>query len=82
MGRPFQSPFAKPPGRGLSTSTINVVWGFFNLALAYVLIYRVGNFDLRSFADALAAGLGCLAMGIFAARTFGELHGGNSPGHS
>jgi hypothetical protein len=33
MGRPFQSPFAKPPGEGLSSSTINVLWGFFNLAV-------------------------------------------------
>jgi hypothetical protein len=23
MGRPFQSPFAKPPGQGLSSSTVN-----------------------------------------------------------
>ena len=29
MGRPFQSPFAKPPGEGLSSSTVNVLWGFF-----------------------------------------------------
>jgi hypothetical protein len=26
MGRPFQSPFAKPPGKGLSSSTVNVLW--------------------------------------------------------
>lgn len=32
MGRPFQSPFAKPPGEGLSSSTVNVLWGAFNLA--------------------------------------------------
>jgi hypothetical protein len=25
MGRPFQSPFANPPGEGLSSSTINVL---------------------------------------------------------
>src|ERR1039458_9219300 len=30
-GRPFQSPFAKPPGKGLSSSRVNVLWGFFNL---------------------------------------------------
>jgi len=24
MGRSFQSPFAKPPGQGLSSSTVNV----------------------------------------------------------
>ena len=26
MGHPFQSPFAKPPGEGLSSSTVNVIW--------------------------------------------------------
>jgi hypothetical protein len=26
MGSPFQSPFAKPPGEGLSSSTVNVLW--------------------------------------------------------
>jgi hypothetical protein len=57
-GRPFQSPFAKPPGQGLSSSTINVVWGVFNLAVAYVLICRVGDFMVNSTADAVAVGLG------------------------
>jgi hypothetical protein len=28
MGRPFQSPFAKPPGQVLSSSTVNVFWAF------------------------------------------------------
>jgi hypothetical protein len=31
MGKPFQSPFANPPGEGLSSPTVNVAWGFFNL---------------------------------------------------
>jgi len=26
MGQSFQSPFAKPPGKGLSSSTVNVRW--------------------------------------------------------
>jgi hypothetical protein len=26
MGKPFQTPFAKPPGKGLSSSTVNVLW--------------------------------------------------------
>jgi hypothetical protein len=37
MGRSFQSPFAKPPGRGLSSSTVNVLWGFFNAVIGFVL---------------------------------------------
>jgi hypothetical protein len=80
MGRPFQSPFAKPPGQGLSSSTVNVLWGFFNLAVGYVLTCRVGDFDLRSTDHVIAAGLGILLIGIFSARHFGRFHGGNSPG--
>jgi len=62
MGRPFQSPFTKPPGQGLSSSTVNVLWGFLNLAVGYVLICRVGNFDLRATADIVASGLGALLI--------------------
>ncbi|MHB1302045.1 MAG: hypothetical protein ACYCZB_01025 [Acidiphilium sp.] len=77
MGRSFQSPFAKPPGQGLSSSTVNVIWGFFNAAVAYGLICRVGNFDLRSTGDVIAAGLGVLLTGVMLARSFGRFHGGN-----
>ena len=79
MGRPFQSPFATPRGEGLSSSTVNVAWGFFNLALAYLLICRVGAFDLRATPDAVALGLGVLLLGLASARGFGRFHGGNSP---
>ena len=82
MGRPFQSPFAKPPGEGLSSSTVNVLWGVFNLAAGYVLICRVGEFDLRSTDHAVALGLGVLFSGVMLARMFGRFHGGNSPGRS
>ena len=80
MGRPFQSPFAKPPGQGLSSSTVNVVWGFVNLALAYGLIARVGDFDLRNLADVGALGLGMLLISLFSAWGFGRFNGGNRPG--
>jgi hypothetical protein len=79
MGRPFQSPFAKPPGEGLSSSTINVLWGFFNLVIGYLLIGRVGEFDLRSTEHVTALGLGILVMALLMARMFGRFHGGNSP---
>ena len=48
MGHPFQSPFAKPPGKGLSSSTVNVVWGFFNAVVGYLLIAHVGVFHPRA----------------------------------
>jgi hypothetical protein len=82
MGRPFQSPFAKPPGEGLSSSTVNVLWGFFNLVVGYVLTWRVGDFDVRSTDDVIAVGLGVLLMGLLMARMFGRFHGGNAPDKS
>jgi hypothetical protein len=75
-GRPFQSPFAKPPGQGLSSSTVNVLWGFFNLAVAYVLIVWVGDFSLREIGQVVAVGAGALAMALMLARAFGRFHGG------
>jgi hypothetical protein len=80
LGRPFQSPFAKPHGEGLSSSTVNVLWGFFNLAAGYVLIYRVGTFAMRSTDHIVVLGLGILLTGVMLARFFGRFHGGNSPG--
>ncbi len=79
MGRPFQSPFAKPPGQGLSSSTVNVLWGFFNLLIGYLLVCRVGDFNRRDPGDVLALGLGGLLIGLFSARHFGRFHGGNTP---
>ena len=79
MGRPFQSPFAKPPGKGLSSSTVNVVWGFFNAVVAYLLVVRVGNFNLRSTSDVIALALGALLISLQLAHHFGQFHGGNAP---
>jgi hypothetical protein len=79
MGRPFQSPFAKPSGEGLSSSTVNVVWGFFNGIVAYLLILQVGTFDLHSTSDVFAMGVGAFLIALFSARHFGKFHGGNSP---
>ena len=75
-GRPFQTPFASPPGRGLSSSTVNVLWGFFNLALAWVLIFEVGTFDMRNPLHAGLVGAGMLVLAVMMARHFGQFHGG------
>lgn len=74
-GSPFQSPFATPPGEGLSSSTLNVVWGFINLVIAWALL-RVGTFDWRRLTHFLPFASGVLLMAIFMSRHFGKLHGG------
>jgi hypothetical protein len=77
-GRAFQSPFAKPSGKGLSSSTVNVLWGFFNLIAAYLLLVRVGCFFLHDIGSAVSAGAGFLAMSLFHAYGFGRFYGGRN----
>ena len=79
MGRKFPSPFAKPPGQGQSSATTNVLWGFANLVLAYVLVCRVGRFDLQDLAHVAALGLGMLLLGLGTAWRFGSLNDGRGP---
>jgi len=79
MGQAFQTPFATPPGEGLSSSTVNVLWGFLNLAIGYGLVCRVGDFGWRDTGDVAALGLGALLLGLLHARHFGRFHGGNAP---
>ena len=79
MGRPFQSPFAKPPGEGVSSSTVNVLWGFINVAVGFLLTTRVGDFDPREPQHVMAAGLGVLVMAVTLARLFGKTNGGEAP---
>jgi hypothetical protein len=46
-GNRFPTPFAKPPGRGLSTPFVNVLWALVNFIIGFVLIWcgnvSVGN---------------------------------------
>jgi len=41
-GDRFPTPFAHPPGRGLSSPTVNVLWALLNLIVGFFL-FRVGN---------------------------------------
>ena len=75
-GHAFQSPFASPPGEGLSSSTVNVLWGLFNLAVSYLLVCRVGKFDLRRTRHVLVFGAGFVFISVMCARGFGRFHGG------
>jgi len=75
-GHPFQSPFAHPPGEGLSSAWVNVLWGSLNLVFAYLLLARVGTFEFRRTRHVLVAGAGWLAMGLMLSRHFGRFYGG------
>jgi hypothetical protein len=50
--------------------------GLFNLAAAYLLVCRVGSFDLRKTRHVLILAVGILIMSVMLARGFGRFHGG------
>ncbi len=75
-GHPFPSPFASPPGQGMSSATVNVWWASLNLVVAYVLIGRVGKFELRQTRQVVPVGIGGLLMALMLARGFGRIYGG------
>lgn len=76
IGRTFPTPFASPPFRGLSSPRVNVLWGLFNLAVAYALLSRVGDFEPRRALHAGAVGLGLAAMSLLITRSLARLQGG------
>ena len=60
QGRRFPSPFARPPGRGLSSPTVNVVWSAMNAAAGAALLRRN-----RTSGENAAVGAGAAIMAIF-----------------
>ncbi len=75
-GHPFQSPFAHPPGEGLSSALVNVLWGFTSFVIGYALVAKVGTFDLRRWRHVIVAGAGALLMSLTLTRAFGRFYGG------
>jgi hypothetical protein len=69
-GRSFPTPFAKPPGKGLSPPVVNVLWGVLNLAIGYWLVFQVGDFYVRDIPQMLTVGAGGLVMGVMLAWNF------------
>jgi hypothetical protein len=81
-GRPLPTPFASPPFKGLSSPVVNVVWALVNLAVAYLLVQRVGSFDVRSWPHVGVCFAGFCAMALQCARSLGRLRkeGAGGPG--
>ncbi|MFO0662984.1 MAG: hypothetical protein U0174_03480 [Polyangiaceae bacterium] len=73
LGRTFPTPFASPPFRGQSSSRVNVVYAVGNLAIVYLLLLRVGDFDPRNSFHAGAFGLGLTAWSLMIARSLARL---------
>lgn len=68
-GRAFHTPFAKPPFRGVSSPAVNILWGLFNLVVAYVLLVVVGDLELQRVPDVAVATTGFGLASLFVARS-------------
>ena len=68
-GDPFPTPFANPPGKGLSSPLVNVIWACFNLLVGYVLL-RVSKITTKNNLATLVLFLGILAISILSSITF------------
>ena|SRR5256885_14949991 len=70
-GTQFPTPFAKPPGRGLSPAPLNVLWSLVNLVIGFFLL-RLGLFSSDNY-PALVAGFGGFAfMATMMSRVFAQ----------
>ena len=68
-GNPFPSPFADPPGEGLSAPWINVLWGLFNLLIGYLLL-RASRTTSRTRGLLFTLFLGIAGMSVMLALHF------------
>ena len=72
-GDPFPTPFAKPPGRGLSSPTVNVVWALFNLIVGGIL-FHVANVSSGDHLALVIFFAGIAAISVLASVRFQEKH--------
>ncbi|WP_461169922.1 hypothetical protein [Arthrobacter sp. Z1-15] len=75
QGKEFPTPFAAPPGVGLSSPVANAVWSSLNAAGGTALLGRTAT-GARERAAVLA---GAVSMSIFLAYYFGKVQG-SAPG--
>jgi len=74
-GDRFPTPFAKPPGKGLSSPSVNVVWALFNLVIGFVLLQagKVASGDHLALVVFFA---GIAALSIMSSISFQTKHAG------
>lgn len=72
QGRPFPTPFADPPGVGMSSPRVNVGWSAAN-AIAGLLLLRRG---IRSPGEAVGAAVAAVGTALVLASHFGDVRNG------
>ena len=70
-GTQFPTPFAKPPGRGMSPATLNILWALVNLVAGFFLL-QYGAFSIANWALLITAFAGFGLMAIMLSRVFSQ----------
>ena len=68
-GNKFPTPFSKPPGRGLSSPTVNAVWALFNIVLGYIL-FVLGQVNSGNMLLLVVFFIGAAAISIMSSINF------------
>ena len=69
---PFPTPFSDPPGKGLSSPAVNVLWAMINLVIGY-LLFRAGKISNSNKWTIILLFLGVLVMGLMLSWSFTEV---------
>jgi ABC-type glycerol-3-phosphate transport system substrate-binding protein len=72
-GDGFPTPFAKPPGKGLSSPTVNVIWALANLVVGY-LLFQVGRVSSGDVVGLVLFFAGIVAISIMGSVSFATKH--------
>jgi hypothetical protein len=68
-GDPFPTPFAKPPGKGLSSPLVNTLWALLNLIVGYAL-FRAGHISSANILSLVIFFAGIAAISILCSINF------------
>lgn len=72
-GDKFPTPFSKPPGKGLSSAPVNVIWGLFNIIIGF-LLYKVSKVTLADTVLLAVFFAGFAVMSLMSGNNFQNKH--------
>jgi len=68
-GNKFPTPFSKPPGKGLSSPIVNVLWALLNFVVGY-LFYWAGKISAGNVWTLIIFFTGIAFISIFSSKVF------------
>ena len=68
-GDAFPTPFAKPPGKGLSSPMVNTMWGLFNLVVGFLLLMS-GKVSADNYLSLIVFFAGVVFLSVVCAKNF------------